>query len=189
MAFRKRFTQRSGRVKKSITWDTQFLTIGLDELGAVQGTLTSVAVSPSVPTYFASAAQLTDVTVMRTRGALQGVLKTAGSSGTPGVLVMASGIATEQAVNAGPAGLPDPIIDAGWDGWFLYVTLAMFIDGTMAGADDATSFIDRIQYDSKAMRRVKSGDAIFTGFQYQALVSGSSTCQFMAQGRTLIKYI
>ncbi len=75
-------------------------------------------------------------------------------------------VVSEQAAVAGAASIPGPYSDSDWDGWFLHEFWSFrleFVDGTGILLSNLN-----IPIDSKAMRKVHSGDRIVIMAESQA---------------------
>ncbi len=76
-------------------------------------------------------------------------------------------VITSDAATVGSSAMPDPTDEADFP-WLWYHVVRMFspfvIDGT--GSDDSGALIARFDIDSKAMRRVKPGQALVAVTQY-----------------------
>ncbi len=66
-------------------------------------------------------------------------------------------IATDTAVAAGVASLPDPLTDINDDGWLMYQAFGMR-SGDPSGTGNQTSL--QVPFDSKAMRKIQSGHQV-----------------------------
>ncbi len=72
----------------------------------------------------------------------------------------------------GATALPDPIVDAGWDGWLVYDTgwiATMSTDLQQASPTQSA----RVQIDSKAMRKMKNTDGLVAMFAVDEQGDGS----------------
>ena len=93
------------------------------------------------------------------------------------------GVVTEEAFTAGIASVPDPFDDADWGGWLLHKLFgAHFEFGTAVGTEFPASI--SIDLDSKAMRKVNSGDTMIVVIESQV-----GAFSFSSPTRTLVKLV
>ena len=125
-------------------------------------------------------------TLVRTRGYVNIVLKTSGgvSNGFAGALGIA--LFTTEAFAAGAASMFDPQIEADWDGWLWH----QFFDvrtatATIADGANANTISQRIEIDSKAMRK-QTVDQVLVGL-VGVVESGVATMSLNADTRCLYK--
>ena len=128
----------------------------------------------------------TQATLIRLRGLLSLTLNTinaanAGFHGAVGV-----GICTAEAFAQGQAAVPDAVTDVDWDGWFWH----HFFDihsATSAIADgvNAATCSQRIEVDSKAMRKWNESDVVYA--KLQGVLVGAASMSIFFDSRMLIK--
>ena len=125
----------------------------------------SAATSATSNNVFPIAAEslLDKLTIMRTRGSLlvQYTTGDAVSEGHDWAFGMC--IVSQNAAGIGVTAIPDPLIDIGWEGWFVY---------EMGTVKQTTTTLDlaevgagvRIEIDSKAMRKLRITDNVVAMF-------------------------
>ena len=103
-----------------------------------------------------------DLTLIRTRGELQVSLLAASAAGEGIQWALGLCNVTQNAFGIGVTAVPDPIEDAGWDGWFVHEEGVLFArDATPL--DDPATLIHRT-IDSKAMRKTHRTDTLIAVF-------------------------
>ncbi len=119
-------------------------------------------------------------TLIRTRGhaLLNLAVSDANTSGMSGALGIA--VASENAFGAGIAGLMDPFSDSEWDGWLWHSFFRL------SGGAGQTSGQQRIDIDSKAMRKIAGLDVIYGVIKPES-EAGAVTLNFGADTRMLFK--
>jgi len=125
------------------------------------------------------------VTIVRTRGQIMfSIVGAVGADGDRMEGAIALGIVSSDAFAGGVT--PDPIDDASWPGWFWYHHFDV-TDGDIAGGNNssAVSRVQRIQIDSKAMRKWGENETIFG--VVQAVETGALSVEFVARTRMLFK--
>ena len=158
-----RFRRINGAGRRKVSWSK-------GPLGTVSGIVTGS--SNLFPT--AAQATLDDLTVIRCRGELILYLTVAGGAASEGFR-WAFGMCnvTENAAGVGVTAIPDPIADAGWDGWFVFAQgnlttrLAALEDGSLLE-------MQRVEIDSKAMRKTHLTDTIVAVLGTSEAGDGSS---------------
>jgi len=75
------------------------------------------------------------------------------------------GLVNAAGAAVGVTGIPGPVTDSNWDGW-LYHRYFQFSTQVATAVGFSTSSHE-IEIDSKAMRKVKSDDALFMMFENQ----------------------
>jgi len=145
MARRSQFPVRSSRPKRFTSW--------LD--GPLQSVV-GISIS-SIVAWPVGLQILEDgITLVRTRGeALVRLNTTAGglTDGFSGAIGLA--VASENAFGIGVTGLMDPLADAEWDGWLWHHFFHISGPATQGGV------FQRIEIDSKAMRKIAALDVIY----------------------------
>ncbi len=118
------------------------------------GTPTTLAVSTKVllATISLSNPGLAE-TVRRTRGLIQ-VTSDQGSAFENQSIAYGMIVVNDLAIAAGAASIPGPVTDEDDDGWFVWVPVMS------AGAAVNANDVGRIEFDSKAMRRVEEGFSV-----------------------------
>ena len=100
------------------------------------------------------------ITLVRTRGELLVSLLTASATGDGFLVAAGLCVVSENAFNAGVASVPDPLADMDWEGWFWYKTTNLLAAAISPLGNELGATINRIEIDSKAMRKIKSTDVI-----------------------------
>ena len=122
----------------------------------VETALTTLAATASVLDQTFTFAE--DGTIVRTRGTLfVRSDQIAATESVGGALGMA--VVTDQAAAIGVTAVPTPITDQASDNWFLWLPWAYSFVVTTAVGTLGDSFA-RYDFDSKAMRKVNSGDSV-----------------------------
>ena len=125
-------------------------------------------------------------TLLRLRGQLIYMLDTTsaltgGFTGAFGI-----GIATQAAVAAGAASVPLPVDEQDFDGWIFWRPFSMkSVTATIADGSNAVSVSERVDVDTKAMRKLREGDSIYAALQITSEV-GSAVMQVFFDSRILI---
>ena len=128
-----------------------------------------------------------DITLMRTRGNAHVFLNgaaTGAGAGYHGALGI--GIVTAEAFAIGMTAMPVPITNLDWDGWLFHTFFDVHVNSSMP-ADPITSPAAsvRLDVDSKAMRKLTSGDTIYAAVQVEE--SGTAVVDIYFESRMLIK--
>ena len=139
---------------------------GWEEGPGQQGAQSTIATSTSV--IMASGAQVLfdGFTLLRLRGSFTASLSASsvasgGFSGAVGV-----GICEQSAFAIGVTACPTPITEQDWDGWLFWEAFNVTtITATIGDGVNSTSLIVRIPVDSKAMRKLNTGDTIYAVVQ------------------------
>jgi len=126
------------------------------------------------------------LTVVRIRGFIN-LWQTAGTAAGDGFFgAVGIGITTDEAFLAGVASIPSPLSDLEWDGWVYHsfwdtrVLTGTFSDGVNAGLT-----YQRIEIDTKAMRKLKQGMTLFGSVGQ--IESGTAVVEYNADTRVLVK--
>ena len=163
----RQFPSRSRAPRRSTSWLT----------GPEQ---TSRSVSAPGLIGFASGLQILEdgVTLGRTRGEVLFRLSTTAGGTTDGMSgAIGLGIASENAFGAGI--LMDPFVDSEWDGWIFHSFF--HINGPV----DAAAASQRIDMDSKAMRKIAALDVIYGAIS--TVEVGVEVYQVISDTRMLFK--
>ena len=146
------------------------------------GTISRTA---SGSTIFATGSQaLVELTQLRLRGFLKiyitsGAAAAEGYNGAVGI-----GICNENAFAAGVASVNIPVTDMGWDGWLWHSFFAVnAITGTPADGVNAATYGINMEVDSKAMRKIKTGDILYAATEVTEV--GTSNLRLDLQSRVL----
>jgi len=107
-----------------------------------------------------AAAVLNDMTIVRTRGEL--LLTLSSASGAQLGFQYAAGICvvSENAAGVGATAIPAPLTDSFWDGWLWHREGNIQADATATLVNQLGCSVDRIQMDSKAMRKIHLTDVM-----------------------------
>jgi len=171
--FRSRLTSGAGRRRK-VSWSP-----------SPSGQITGISISSSNLLGTNQQALLDDLTLVRTRGSL--LVKLAADANVEEGFIWAFGLCnvTENAAGIGVTAVPAPLTDIAWDGWFVHETgQCLQTTEVYDVADPGIS--QRVQIDSKAMRKTHATDVIVGVFE--TLVVGTpSTLSMSFVGRMLDK--
>ena len=128
-----------------------------------------------------------EVTIVRLRGLLSCYLTTTvagvneGFHGAVGI-----GICTEDAFGVGTTAMPDPLADLAWDGWMWHSFFDIHANtSTLSDGVNAVSASQRIEVDSKAMRRLMESDVLFA--KVEVVEAGTASMGLFFESRVLIK--
>ena len=151
MARPRSFTRQRGSLRRKSTWsEGPFGTVSLSAAASVIFPMSQQAV-------------VDGLTLVRTRGELSVFLSVATAALDGFRWAFGMCIVSENAAGVGVIAIPSPIVDADWDGWFVYDTGTVkgwdIIPATGANANMGSSQT-RIRIDSRAMRKFKSTDVM-----------------------------
>ena len=126
------------------------------------------------------------VTIVRMRGLVSIQLNTIDAVGAGFFGAVGLGIITLDAFTAGAGSAPGALTDAEWDGWIWH----SFFDVrgqsvTMADGVNAFHASQRIEIDSKAMRKFEDSQVLFGSFDM--VESTNATVEMQAEARVLLK--
>ena len=144
-------------------------------------------VSAGTGTIIQSGAQLLEdgATLLRLRGAFHCMLASVDSIAGGYVGSIGVGIVTAQAFAIGVTACPTPEMDAEWDGWLFWMPVfCKTITATIGDAINAGVVSQRIEVDSKAMRKLRLGDTIYAVFE--GTETGTSTINLAFDSRVLL---
>ena len=99
-------------------------------------------------------------TLVRVRGLLDIVLKTAGATGDGFFGAVGIGLVSSAAFLGGVSTVPTPITELGWDGWLWHSFFSVHGD-QVAGESARGSGHYRVEVDSKAMRKVETDMTLY----------------------------
>ena len=154
--------------------------------GVPQAQLSPLAAGPSGTfsggVIFATEVFTQDVTILRTRGQISVAAEDI-AAGDLYMVAYGIGIAEETALDA--FAVPVPITDADWDGWMLHQTI--YVRGEPSGVGESAASDVSIEIDSKAMRKIQSGNGIFISAQSQTIVGAGGTLNAALFARFLLK--
>ena len=175
------WTTRAQRRKTSWEIGPQTGTDGSAQvLSSSAATIATGAVTPGLP----------GVTVIRTRGELLLVLKSASVVGAGFHGAFGIGIASAAAVAAGIGSVPTPITEEGSENWLYHryfaVVSAGVVDGTAStDSDPNTGAVLRVEVDSKAMRKFDDQLVIYAAIEVTE--AGAATMDWYFNSRQLVK--
>jgi len=166
----KRFVRRSTSLK---TWVGQSSPVIGSDVTAGSG-----GFSPGLKAFGGAGSE--DATILRTRGAVGAWANNTALDGLQ--LAVGFGLCTTEAAAAGA--VPLPFDNPEWDGWFVYMVLPFMPIGATAVTDSFVSMV----IDSKAMRKIPSGQVLFLSTQVAtANGAGGDTVIQSIQFRSLLK--
>ncbi len=151
--------------KKPTAWITTIENAVTDDPGTNFVELVSgTGIGYSTGVFFPGGVQTTDFTVLRTRGVWKVAPQTELDAGDAFQVSMGVGVVTEQAAALG--GVPAPGQNSDWDGWFIHRTYELIGQGNGGGTSvNPEAVINQLEIDSKGMRKIETGDVLFTAFQ------------------------
>ena len=121
-------------------------------------------------------------TLVRTRGIFEAVLKTATSAGDGYFGAIGIGRVSTPAFVAGIVSMPTPLTDLAWDGWLYHSFFSLHAG--VAG-DSAASSTQRIEIDSKAMRKLGTDETFYAAME--VIEVGTATMSLFLNTRMLSK--
>jgi len=133
----------------------------------------------------AQAATTDGLTIVRTRGIIELVQKTATAAGDGFVGAFGIGIASAAAIAVGVTAVPTPITEVEWDGWLYHQFFSVHSFGAQATLDTGGLVPVRVDIDSKAMRKLDSQEAVYLAFEF--VVAGTASMSVFATSRMLLK--
>ena len=128
-------------------------------------------------------------TLVRTRGSLLLQLGTADAQGSGYAGAFGIGVATTPAFVAGAGAVPGPITEQDWDGWLYWAPVQLTAAGVITAvantAMDAQTGVQRIDFDSKAMRKLTEDDTIYGALEVTEVAT--ATLRWRCDSRMLFK--
>jgi len=121
-------------------------------------------------------------TLVRTRGILDLTMIAVTSPGDGFFGAVGIGLATSAAVAAGIASVPTPITESGWDGWLWHSFVSVHGGITLIANESSHQ---RVEIDSKAMRKVQDDMTLFAAFEVVEI--GSAVMSVFLDTRMLSK--
>ena len=130
-------------------------------------------------------AALTDgLTVVRSRGMINLVLNAASASMDGFGYAFGLCVVTSDAFAVGITAVPKPIDDSDWDGWFWHSFGFLFSHAALTSTGTGP-FVENIEIDSKAMRKVGINDTVTLVGQF--VEAGTAVINIHADSRLLTK--
>ena len=125
-------------------------------------------------------------TVVRLRGLIHVNLLTATAAGDGFFGATGIAIVNTDAFNVGVTAIPGPFTDANWDAWIWHSFFDVrAVTATIADGVNANAVSQRIEVDSKAMRRWDPADTMV--WLVEGTESGTASCEFNGDSRILLK--
>jgi len=125
-------------------------------------------------------------TLVRVRGVASVFLNSFTAAGDGFFGAMGIAITTDEAFASGAGAVPSPLNDVDWDGWLWHSFFDVRgVSGTIGDGVNANAVYQRIEIDSKAMRKWKAGTTLF-GIVDQ-IESGTAIAEVNADCRILVK--
>ena len=166
--------RRVQSLKRKTTWEEG---VGGDD---------QTTVAASISTFLGAALAVTEdgLTLVRTRGSFQIYLRTIAAVSDGFHCALGIGIANVNAITVGITAVQTPITNMDWDGWLYH---RFFDIHAAAGAIDTTEPQASIQFevDSKAMRKINQGDALYCVLE--TVERGTATATAFFDSRMLFK--
>ncbi len=170
MAFRRQVITRPGRKIDFKQWDAM---PSLSAESSSSGTTLGGAISFTIP-----------ATILRIRGYCQASLDETKQAGDEMIVGFAVGIVSTDAFNLGVTAVPDPSSEPEYPWlWWGQVFLESFV---AAAAEPWGISNQRLEVDSKAMRKVKPGETLCWVAQRNAVAGAPVTILTFGQTRVLI---
>ena len=126
-------------------------------------------------------AQLDGLTVARIRGYLKMHITTSASINDGFQCALGIGVASENQFGTGIAAVEHPIDNADWDGWMYHKWFG--VNGTISTPADGNTSV-QFDVDTKAMRKLPDGDAVFAAIQFVEV--GTATADVFFDSRMLV---
>ena len=128
----------------------------------------------------------TPFTIVRLRGYAHISLLTASSAADGFAGAIGIALVNSDAFTAGVASIPGPLTDANWDGWFYHQFFDIrTVTGTIGDGVNAGAASQRIEIDSKAMRKWDPSETMVGVIDVTE--SGVATGELNANTRLLLK--
>ena len=123
------------------------------------------------------------LTLVRTRGQFEAFLvaSTAAGDGFSGAIGI--GIVSAPAFAIGVTAVPMPIGEIEWDGWLYHRFFAVHAPGT--GTASSSEVRQRVEIDSKAMRKVGREEVIYAAVE--VFITGTASLKVRLFSRVLLK--
>ena len=122
-------------------------------------------------------------TVVRIRGSMLLQLTNVTASGDGFVGAVGIGIVSTPAFAVGATAVPTPITESEWDGWMWHQFLN--VTGSADLTDQGPALGQRVEIDSKAMRKVGTEQVIYMAVELTE--TGTAVAEFVANTRMLLK--
>ena len=125
-------------------------------------------------------------TIARIRGFIHYQMQSGAAAGDGFFGAAGIGLVTDEAFAIGATAMPDPLSDNDWEGWIWHSFFDVRVaTGTFADAVNASGVSQRLEIDSKAMRKFPVG---WTLFGMTAVTeSGAASVEVNGDTRVLIK--
>ena len=153
------------------------------------GTITGVTTNSTTVFSVAQQAVEDGLTIVRTRGELLVFLSASIGAFEGFRWGFGMGIVSQNAAGIGVTAVPQPLVDVGWDGWFVYETGTLVqaqAVTTIESASNSGSSFARIMIDSKAMWKFKNTDVIVAVLEVDSEV-GAANFEASLSSRFLAK--
>jgi len=125
-------------------------------------------------------------TIVRIRGDMLLRITAAAAAGDGFSGAVGMGIVNSQAFAAGIVSMPTPVTEADWPGWMYHRFFNIKAPtGTLADGANADAIVQRLEIDSKAMRKIGTEEVFFGAIQFVEV--GTSTIVWDADTRILLK--
>ena len=157
---------------RSVAWS-------LGPRGTVSASSSSVVGFPTT-----AVSNFDNQTIVRLRGSLLLQLKAIDGVGTGMQWAFGICIVTENAAGVGVTAVPAPLDDIAWDGWFVHRQGSLF-SAAATIQFDSLGVSERLELDSKAMRKVHQTDTIIAMIQF--VETNVATVDAFLESRVLTK--
>ena len=175
MARSRGFPSRSRSVSRQVSWEEGPQAVDVTVASSAGKLWTAVAVPTTA-----------GLTVVRIRGFINVFQLTGTAAGDGFFGAFGIGITTDEAIAAGVASTPSPFEDEGWDGWIWHSYWdTRVITGTVSDGVNAGAVFQRIEIDTKGMRKLKLGMTMFGASDQTE--SGTASVEYNASTRVLVK--
>ena len=157
------------------------------ELGPGSDTVTTMTSETTSIIGAGIAPTIDGLTAVRTYGLLELILKTSNTIGGGVQGAAGIGLCTDDAFAVGVTAVPNPVASADWEGWLWHQFVGVHtMTVTIADGVHAMSAYQRIQVDSKAMRRLETGMTMFMALEISEVI-GTVAMDVHFDSRVLFK--
>ena len=169
---RRGFSSQVRSPRRKTAW-----TFGPGGVSASSFSASSALIHPAFLQFF-----LPKITLARIRGRLDLFLisSTAAPDGFQGAVGI--GVATLDAVTAGPTAVPSASANSNWDGWLWHQFCGIHASEASSTGSSALS----LEVDTKAMRKVTDDDAIFISMEFAEI--GTADMDVFMETRMLVLF-
>ena len=126
------------------------------------------------------------VTLIRQHGIVELQLQSVGTAGDGFIGACGIGLVSDEAFAIGATAVPDPSLQADWDGWIWHSYFSIHsITATIGDAVNGPSVVQKLVIDSKAMRKWDPSMSLIG--MIGVFEAGAASLRFIAESRLLVK--